>query len=144
MHTTTKRSGSPDAAAALDALAPFIGRSQRHCVASFLTGEDGPFFAGRLVALAAVVAAMPTTYGQEGRGNQTVAHLHYFTGGADWYITEKDINTDGAGQLQAFGLADMGHGPEMGYISIPDLLAAGAELDFHFTPTTLADLATHI
>jgi len=122
-------------------LAEFIGRSQRHCVAELLTGEEGQYFADKLAALAAIVAAMPTTYAQEEQGMNATAHLHYFRGCADWYITEKDINTDGAGQLQAFGLVDLGHGPEFGYISIPDILAAGAELDFHFTPITLAEIA---
>ncbi len=134
MHT-------PDTNAHLNTLAEFIGRSQRHCVASLLRGEEGAHFAATLARLAAMVAAMPTTYGQEGKGMDAIAYLHYFCGGADWYITEKDINTDGAGQLQAFGLADLGQGAELGYISIPDLLAVGAELDFHFTPITLAQIA---
>jgi len=122
-------------------LAEFIGRSQRHCVAELLKGEEGQYFADKLAALAAIVAAMPTTYAQEEQGMNATAHLHYFRGCADWYITEKDINTDGAGQLQAFGLVDFGNGLEFGYISIPDILAAGAELDFHFTPITLAQIA---
>jgi len=133
MHTDTKTT--------MKTLAEFIGRSQRHCVTELLKGEEGTYFAATLATLAATVAAMPTTYDQEGQGTNATAHLHYFRGGADWYITEKDINTDGAGQLQAFGLVNLGDGPEFGYISIPDILAAGAELDFHFTPITLAEIA---
>ncbi|MBU2766638.1 DUF2958 domain-containing protein, partial [Acidithiobacillus ferrivorans] len=67
--------------------------------------------------------------------------LHYFKGQADWYITEKDIDPDGAGQTQAFGLADLGMGyPEMGYISIQELVQAGVEMDYHFAQRTLLEL----
>ena len=42
-------------------------------------------------------------------------------------------------QLQAFGLADLGYGPEYGYISIEELLENGVELDFHYRPRTVAE-----
>jgi hypothetical protein len=35
------------------------------------------------------------------------------------------------------GAANLGYGAELGYISLPELLAAGAELDLHFTPRPL-------
>jgi hypothetical protein len=50
----------------------------------------------------------------------------YFTGGCDWWIVEKDSDPDHAGQAQAFGIADLGMGAELGYISIPELLENGA------------------
>jgi hypothetical protein len=44
-------------------------------------------------------------------------------------------------QLQAFGLADLGEGfPELGYISIVELVQAGVELDLYLTPKTLAEI----
>lgn len=46
----------------------------------------------------------------------------------------------GRAQLQAFGLADLGYGGELGYISIVELLECGAELDLHWTPQTLAEV----
>ena len=61
-----------------------------------------------------------------------VAHLHFFTGRADWWTIETDSDPDNAGQIQAFGIADLGMGPELGYISIPVLLEVGAELDFYY------------
>jgi len=66
-----------------------------------------------------------------------IAHLHYFTGSGDWYITERDTSTE---QHQAFGLADLGYGGELGYISIAELIANNVELDLHFTPQPLAQL----
>lgn len=45
------------------------------------------------------------------------------------------------GQTQAFGLADLGMDfPEMGYINIEEITRLGAELDYHFTPTTLLEV----
>jgi hypothetical protein len=70
-----------------------------------------------------------------------LAHLHYFTGGCDWWIVEKDADPDHAGQVQAFGVADLGMGAELGYISIPELLENGAKLDLHYTePKTIGEL----
>lgn len=44
-------------------------------------------------------------------------------------------------QHQAFGVADLfGDGGELGYISIPEITAEGAELDFHWTPKTIAQV----
>ena len=83
---------------------------------------------------------MPQTYEQDGMGEQAIAHLHYFTSGCDWYITERDSDPDGEGQIQAFGSANLGYGPELGYISIKELLENGAELDLYFTPCTLSSL----
>lgn len=84
---------------------------------------------------------MPKTYEQDGKGLKAIAYLHYFTGNADWYITEKDMSDpDEPGQLQAFGLANLGYGGELGYISIVELLKRGAELDYHFEPCPLDEI----
>jgi len=54
---------------------------------------------------------------------------------------EKDADPDNAGQVQAFGIADLGIGfRELGYISIPELLENGAELDLYFQPKTIGEL----
>jgi len=45
-------------------------------------------------------------------------------------------------QLQAFGLADMGS-PELGYISIVELLQKGVELDLHWTQKKLSEIHHH-
>ncbi len=126
-----------DAAKALHTLRGFIGRSQLRAIDAGAWGEERQFFFDKLVELGDRVATMPKTYEQDGMGDQAVAHLHYFTGGFDWYITEKDMEAE---QLQAFGLADLGHGGELGYIAISELIAHGAELDMYFTPSTLATI----
>lgn len=119
-------------------LRDFIGVNQRRVIKQACHGEEREFFLAKLEALAEHIRTMPQTYDQDGKGDQATAHLHYFIGGCDWYITEKDRCAE---QLQAFGLADLGHGPELGYISLVELLACGAELDLYFTPCTLAALA---
>ena len=51
---------------------------------------------------------------------------------------------DHAGQVQAFGIADLGMGAGLGYISIPELLENGAELDIYYTtPKTIGELLAY-
>ena len=124
--------------AATDDLRPFMSRAQLSTIRSLAKGEEGDWFVARMVELAALIATMPKTYEQDGKGDQATAYLHYFRGNQDWYITERDIDQDGEGQIQAFGLANLGYGGELGYISIAEVIKAGVELDLHFKPTTLA------
>jgi hypothetical protein len=94
-----------------------------------------------LCELSRLVSRMPKTYEQDGQGEHATIHLHYFTAGADWYITEKDAETaDEPGQHQAFGLADLGYGAELGYISLVEILASGAEIDLNWTPKSIGEL----
>ena len=74
---------------------------------------------------------MPKTYEQDGNGGDAIVSLHYFKGGMEWYILERDKSDE---QEQAFGLADLGDGGELGYISIQELIENGAEIDLYFTP----------
>ena len=116
-------------------------RGQCAAVESMLRGEESEYFAETINRLVGVWDAMPTSYQTDGQGKEAVAKLHYFTGGCDWWIVEKDIDTDGEGQIQAFGVADLGQGyRELGYINLVEILAAGAELDFHYTPKTVGEI----
>lgn len=125
----------------LDTLTTFIGNSQRQAIKAGLRGEERQHFAQMLADLTHRINVMPKTYEQDGQGDAAIVHLHYFTSGADWFITEMDINPDGEGQHQAFGVADLFQdGGELGYISIVELLRAGAELDLHWTPRQLGDV----
>lgn len=121
----------------------FIGRSQAMALASCLIGEEGEYFEELITKLGERISAMPKTYDQQGLGKQAIAYLHYFMGGCDWWITEKDAGAEGDSpeqfQSQAYGMASLGYDAEMGYISIPEILAAGAELDLHWEPKTLAE-----
>ena len=87
---------------------------------------------------------MPQTYEQDGKGDRAIVYLHYFYGGMDWYITEKDANQDGEGQRQAFGLVNLGYGAELGYINLAELCAQPRiELDLYWAPRPLADVRSN-
>ena len=131
-----------DHAAGLDALkkiSPFLSGVQRKVTAAGMKGKEGQFFIDKAIELADRIDKMPKSYEQDGKGNDAIVYLHYFKGGADWYITEKDMQ--GEGTEQAFGLADLfNDGGELGYISIAELAANGVELDYHFDPKTLGSV----
>ena len=117
-----------------------IPGTQLRVVSKLMRGEEGAWFKAKVCEILAIADAMPRSYETDGQGGQAVARLHYFTGGCDWWITELDSDTDGEGQAQAFGMADIGNGPEVGYISILELCASRAEIDLHWTPATLAEI----
>ena len=124
-----------DAAHALAQMRGFIGTAQLQAIGQVCCSEGKQFMFEKLAEMARIVTTMPTTYDTDGQGQQAIAQLHYFTGGCDWYITERDQETE---QLQAFGLANLGYGGELGYISIVEILECGAELDLHWTPKPLS------
>ena len=116
----------------------FLSDSQLEAMGDGVRGEEGEFFKTLFVKLAETITNMPVTYKTDGQGDEAIVHLHYFRGNMDWYITEKDMGDE---QIQAFGLADLGMGfPELGYISIQELVDNGIELDLYWTPKTLAEV----
>lgn len=134
-HATTREAGE-----ALIALRGFLSPGQRHVIWGYCHRDEGEWFCDKLVELAGVVRDMPSTYEQDGKGDAAKAFLHYFMGSVDIYVTEKDADLDGEGQVQAFGWSDLGYGGELGYISLPEILSAGVELDLHFDGLTVGEL----
>lgn len=132
--------------AALESLFGFMNRNQIRCVRELMKGEEKQFFIDKMIELAAVVEKMPATYDQRELGTEAIAHLHYFIGGCDWFIIEKDKGgmdeSPADFQRQAYGYANLGdpQNAETGYISIREIVEAGAELDFHWVPRTLAEI----
>ena len=114
----------------------FINPAEMETIGHACHGEEGEFYKAKLVELAELVSSMPTTYETDGQGDQAMAFLHYFTPAGDFYITERDQEEE---QLQAFGLACI-YEEELGYISIKELVEAGAELDLYWTPKTLGQV----
>lgn len=131
--------GKLEAAEALTKLQGFIGRSQLRALGECCKGEEKQFSFDKLVDLAALVESMPQTHGQSGKGDEAIVYLHYFHGGCDWFITEKDMASE---QHQAFGWADLGDPScaELGYISIVELMSLNVELDLYWTPITLKQM----
>jgi hypothetical protein len=136
MNATTK-----DAREALEYLRDFIGPQQLAFIRHLYRGEEGQWFKDRMTEIAQQIEAMPKTYEQRNADAPIVAHLHYFIGRCDFYVAEKDID-DGEGQVQAWGTADIGYGPELGYISLKEITEAGAEIDLHFEPRPITDIYT--
>jgi len=128
---------STQAIQALRFLQSFMPSSQLLVLTEAIQGEEKDHFEVLLIELMERIQGMPKTYETDGLGLEAVAYLHYFANGADFYITEKDMEPD---QVQAFGLADLGQGGELGYISITELQANGIELDLYWTPKLLKEI----
>ncbi len=122
----------------LEILKPFVTWGQMRTLWDLCRkGEEKAYFKQKVMDLAATIKTMPKTYETDGQGLKAVAFLHYFTPALDYYITEKD--REGNGTRQAFGLA-IAPERELGYISIAQIVVAGAELDLYWTPQTLAEI----
>lgn len=114
----------------------FICIEQRFVMQEVLQGEEAEWMADTILSIVETVSNMPLPYKTDGQGGKAIAHLHYFKGGCDWWITERD---SGKEQIQSFGRADLGYGPELGYISIQELIENEVELDLYWTPKPLRD-----
>ena len=118
----------------VDILKQIVTPSQLTTMMIGAGGEEANYFREKLNSIVETFEAMPVTYEQDGKGDDAIVYLHYFhAAGWDWYVTEKDIED---GVTQAFGLVD-GDYCELGYISITEIVNAGAELDIHWTPKKL-------
>lgn len=128
---------------ATELLRAWIGSQQLRVMFANCKGEEGEWFQAKLQELANLVTTMPATRGQEGKGDEAIVYLHYFRGSSDFYITEKDAgNMDDSPeefQSQMFGYAELWGGGEIGYISLPEILAGGCELDLHWKQKTLRE-----
>jgi len=113
-------------------LEKYLSVQQYKALSRLCKGEEREYFAEMLDELATRVETMPKIYEQDGKGDDAIVYLHYFTGGYDWYITE--ISGD-----EGFGLCCIFE-RELGYVSIPELTKVGAELDLHWTPKRLGDV----
>ena len=122
----------------------FMGAGQKAAIRHALRGEEKNWFQAKLQELQTLVDGMPITGETDGQGPDAVVHLHYFGGSCDAWITELDMgcldDEPDQYQSQAFGRVDLGWGGELGYVSIPELLAAGMELDMHWQPITLKEV----
>ena len=128
---------------AFSTLRPFFSQIQMAALTTMTHSahcEEWQFCVAKVEELADLVAGMAQTYQQEGKGEQATVYLHYFIGGSDWYITEKDVD---GGVEQVFGYAVLNADEdcaELGYISIQEITAYGAELDLFFTSCTLGEI----
>lgn len=120
----------------------FIGHNEIEALKEGCKGEEKDFFKAKILEIINTIETMPKTYETDGQGEDAKAILHYFKGGSDWYITEKDKEEE---QLQAFGFACLNgnwQNAELGYINIQELIKYNVELDLYYTPERLGDIIT--
>ena len=125
----------------------YMPTGERFTLLENLQGEEGAGIADIVLAVAKTIETIPQTYQTEGQGKAAVAHLHYFGGAVDAWITERDMGDESGDmtQWQAFGLITLTgnrQDAELGYISIYDLIQNGIELDLYWTPKTIGELMT--
>ena len=128
----------------LTMLRRFVPGAQLNLLLQFTGGEEKQHFLTLLAELAARIKAMPMTRGTESV-DDPIVHLHYFRGNVDVWITERDIGDGrcpkGLGpQHQAFGYVDLGYGPELGYVSLPEIFSTRVELDLNWTPKPVSQV----
>jgi hypothetical protein len=111
-------------------------RGEILALAQNLKGEEGLAIAETITKAWQAFQDMPFTYATENTPDP-LARMHYFLGGWDWWITEKDGDAE---EAQFFGFVKSGLCPqgELGYISPEEITQVGAELDLYFTPAPLS------
>lgn len=127
-----------DLLAAIQNCRAFISTQQIDAMTDNCRGGEGEWFKEKFFELDRQFNTMPKIYEQEGKGDEAIVQWHFFSGSADWYITERDTTR---AQRQAYGLADLfGDGGELGYISVLELIRSNIDFDLHWTPVPLKDV----
>ncbi|MBT9499486.1 MAG: hypothetical protein IV103_20205 [Zoogloea sp.] len=135
-------------------LEKFMPIDQRFTLKEQLKGKEGIAIAQAVLETVHRILATPLTYQTEAiHMPEKVVHLHYFRGGVDAWIVERDLGEcpdpehllAGIGeQRQAFGKCDVFGGgwwdAEWGYVSIQFLIEAGVELDLHWEPKAVKEI----
>lgn len=131
-------------------LSNFMSAVQRRALTYLLGGEESSYFIEQVTRTVKAVTNTPLTYQTESiETADKVLHLHYFKGGIDAWIVERDMgdspSDNGLGeQHQAYGKITLCGGgweeAEWGYISIKDLIDHGVELDLHWEPKTVKEM----
>jgi len=119
----------------------WMSREQRKACAAVLL--DGPMQArdmlARLNNARQLIEGAPQTYEADGRGDMAHVRLHYRRGSVHAWITERDVSSGlTQPQHQAYGMVKI-HEADWGYISIPELLSAGMELDLDWDVKTIKE-----
>jgi hypothetical protein len=119
----------------------FVNKEQMQCLRDLCKGEEGAYFTQQILKLKSHIVSMPKTYETDGQGDKAVVMLHYFRGGSDWWVTERDVEINE--QIQAFGYVCLNgdtYNAELGYINVEELIHYGVELDLYFEPITLGEI----
>ena len=74
----------------LDTLKLLTTPQQFAVITDAMIGEEGDHFIEIIDRIHATWQAMPKTNETDGQGRDALARLHYFIGGCDWWIVERD------------------------------------------------------
>lgn len=116
----------------------FMPKSQAMCFIAGLNGAEQAYFMSIVDKIADVISKAPAIYETDNKGDKIKPVLHYFYGNVDIYITEIDQSRNN----KHFGYTSLGMGYlEAGYIDLNYIFKELPEinLDFNFTPKTIAD-----
>lgn len=109
-------------------------------IGSFLRGEEGEWYADKVIAVHKQYLDMPATYEQDGKGDDAIIGFHMFWGGVNIWVLERDKSgIPNVGYDQCFGYTDLGYGPELGYVSLVEAAAASMDIDLHWEPITVRE-----
>ncbi|MCQ2082106.1 MAG: hypothetical protein MJZ11_10640 [Lachnospiraceae bacterium] len=93
-------------------------------------------YATIIESLGQTLQKLPPLYSQDDKGYDAIVHAHYFVGGTDIFITEREGN-------ELFGYTILNGDyemSEMGYSSLAELKSIRVlNLDFHWEPKTLRE-----
>ena len=115
------------------------GYQRADLLANLRQGQDN-LYLHVLARLADRWDQTPTTAQMHGATRSAIVRWHFTYGAADYWIIAKDSDSS---QSHAYGLASISYvhaAPEPGYISLPDILTNGAQLDIYFEPLTVAEI----
>jgi hypothetical protein len=93
-----------------------------------------------LVNLERDIKETPKLYEQDGKGEDSIVHFHYFSSNSDWFITELDLE-----KKLMFGYVVLNGdliNSEFGYISLDEITSMDVELDFNFDKMTVKQAIT--
>jgi len=132
-----KAEAPEDPVEALSAIKHFLSREQAQVMRTLMDGEEGPYFQAKAREMAGIILGMPKTH-ETANNPDPVVYLHYFNGGSDWYVFERDMYEE---QLQTYCYACLNGWydcAEVGLVSIEELCENGVELDLHWSPRPLS------
>ena len=127
---------------AFSQLRPYLFAGQLATLEQLCEGEEGEYFRGLVVELAAQIGSIPAMDEGPEVTNDSPVKLHYFYQGSDWYIFELEHVAEDDVVL-GFGWAILGGDyqmAELGCINVSELLVCGVELDLHFAQKTLGQV----
>jgi len=122
-------------------LRKFVSGSQIEALMHLIRSEEREAGLEIVDNLINTIKTMPKTYETEKiKTEDKIVYLHYFKGGSDFYIVERDKEVI---QHHAFGYSILNQDYEMaewGYISIVELIQNNVELDFYWTPKKFSEV----